>query len=161
MEVFFENNRIKRTFLKKKDYWYSEVKYELDSIHSKRIAYGGKFVSKYYIFKDHVVFNYDDFLFYTDLVNNKIYYFTRINNFKIENYIYVKIEDLINKFEYNTIEYNIYFDKLYEKGSQYTSGGKYIDGVTEITSYNKDLDIFYLMDIDLYSYLDGRKFIYE
>lgn len=161
LEVFFDSNTIKRTFIKKKNYWYSNVKYEDNSIPGTGVAYGGKFESEYYIFKDHIVFNYDHFLFYVDLVTNKIYYFTRIKNFNIHNYIYVNIEDLMSHNEYNIVEYNVYYDRLYERTIYYGAGGKLIDDGTEISSYDKDLNIFFLLDVDLYSYLAGRKFIYD
>ncbi|NMH25090.1 hypothetical protein [Flavobacterium solisilvae] len=152
LEVMYNDFKIKRTFLKKENYWYSKFKYEEPSFPKLKVAYGGIHELHYYIFEDHVVYKDDAYLVYVDLINNKMYLFDEL---QIEDYKYVTLKDLQTK-EYDVVDYYVNFDTLYERDRGYDSKGNLLEEVINNHSNAPLLDIFFWMDEDIY-YLGATK----
>lgn len=157
LEVLYTDFKIKRTFIKKENYWYSKFKYEQPAYPQLKVAYGGIHELHYYIFEDHIVYKDDYFILYVDLIEKKQYIFFGL---QMEDYKYVALKDLQIK-EYYVVDYYVNFDTLYERHKYYDREGTLLEEVINNHSNEPLLDIFFWMDKDIY-YLGANKVpIYE
>lgn len=158
LEVFFDVNRIKRTFIKKKDHWYSSYKYETVKVPLTRLTYGDKFEYEYFIFKDYIISKEDYHFTYTDLKNSEC---------SIYNYVSTENLDL-SQLDLNTIQNKLsciksfysYDNRFFMKRNNYNKG-IFSSVTTEEWDYPTDLDIFYWMNLDIYYPGAGKKPIYD
>lgn len=157
LEVLYYNNRIRRTFIKRENYWYSKFKYEEPSIPEYKAAYGGVHEIQYFIFYDHIVYKDDAYLVYVDLMDKKKYFFDEL---QIENFQNVKLESLIKK-DYRVIDYYVSFDTLYQRDRDYFGSGILKEEVINNLSTTPLLDIFFWMDEDIYNLGSTKKPIYD
>jgi hypothetical protein len=156
MEVFFENNRIKRTFIKKEGYWYSNYKYKTVEVPGYGLTYGKKFEIEYYIYKDHLVYKKDGFIFYIDLIKEELYLF---KGYKGE-YKNVKIDDIKDKL-WKIIDYYTEDDILFERNKHYNNGVFDEEIVSGLYDYPPNINIFYWLDLEIYYPGAGVEPVYD
>jgi hypothetical protein len=158
MEVFFDVNKIKRTFIKKKNHWYSSYKYETVKVPLTRLTYGDKFEYEYFIFKDYVISKEDYFFIYTDLKNSEcsIYNYVSTENLDLSQLDLNTIQDKLSCIE----SFYSSNDRLFIKRKNYNKG--IFSSVTiDERGFSSDLDIFYWMNLEIYYPGVGKKPIYD
>jgi hypothetical protein len=156
MEVIFDVFTIKRTFIKKEGYWYSNYKYKTVPVPGYGLTYGKKFEIEYYIYKNHLVYKKDGFIFYIDLIKEELYLF---KGYKGE-YKNVKIDDIKDKL-WIIIDYYTEDGVLFERNKYYNNGVFSQETTTENSYFPAYLDIFYWLDFEVYYPGAGVEPIYD
>jgi hypothetical protein len=157
MEVFFENNRIKRTFIKKEGYWYSNYKYKTVQVPGYGYTYGKKFEIEYYIFKDHLVYKKEGFLKYVSFTKQEMLIY---DNYKSNNYKDVKTEELKDKL-WIIRDYYTEDDILFERNKHYNNGVFDEEIVSGLYDYPPNINIFYWLDLEIYYPGAGVEPVYD
>ena len=162
LEVIYAYNKVKRTFIKKDGYWYSKYKYKTVPVLGYAVKYGENFEVEYYIFENYIVYLKEDFYYYVDLNEKLIFYSTELiyKNRKLN----LKNLDLeqIKKYDYKRKEYYTENETLICKRNSFVNGVKNEDGERiEETNHFADLDIFFWLDIEIYSPGAGVEPIYD
>lgn len=157
MEVFFNGNKIKRTFIKKEDYWYSKYKYITINEPGFAVDYGDIFEFEYLIYKDFIITKQDVFIVYKDLIKKNMSFYECYEDVDIKKIDLSKMQNkLVLIHDYYTMNGNLFRrDKNYQNG-KFT--GEVIEN--EPRAY-ADLDFFYMMDFENYRPSTGRKSIYD
>jgi len=157
MEVFFDGNRIKRTFIKEENYWLSKYKYETVKEPFFATIYGQKFEYDYFIYNDHIISKQDFFVIDADLIQKKISYYQCYDDMDIKVMDLSKIHDKL----WGIRDFYTMYGDLYSR-TKYFENGKFMDeGVDNDSSLYADLDFFFLIDFEIYQRSSGIKRIYD
>jgi hypothetical protein len=164
LEVIYAYNKVKRTYIKKDGYWYSKYKYKTVPVTGYAVKYGENYEVEYYIFEDYIVYLKDNIYRYVDLNEKKLYTNADlIYKYKVLN-LNLKELDLegITKHYYYVDEYYTEDEALINKSTSFTDRIKNEDGVRiERTNHYPNLDIFFWLDLEIYSPHAGVEPIYD
>ena len=162
LEVIYNYKKVKRTYLKKEGFWYSKYKYKTVPVPGYAVKYGENYEVEYYIYENYIVYYEDPAYCYVDLNEKKLYYNSKLK-FRNPN---LKLKELdlegITKHYYRIVEYYTEDGTLINKRTSYTDGVKNEDGERiEETNHFADLDIFFWLDLDIYSPAAGVEPVYD
>jgi hypothetical protein len=153
MEVFFDFNKIKRTFIKKDGYWYSKYKFETVDVPFFADAFGDKFEFEYYIYPTHIILTNYEFVNYVDLDKEEISVYDDV---KIKDFNKPAKEKLWIKTSFFNSDGHLYENSKYYKHGNFEGDSSNYKG-----KYDADIDFFYLLDLEIYSPGPGIKPIYD
>lgn len=157
MEVFFDFNKIKRTFIKKDGYWYSKYKFEMFDMPIIKDKPGVIHECEYYIYPTHIIFTSYEFIIFIDLNKEEIKVYDGIENNDIKNLDFNKFQDKL----YYVSSFYMLDSVLYERVQKYRNSNFTGENTRDHGDYYVDLDFFYLLDIENYSHNPGIKPIYD
>ncbi len=157
MEVFFDFNKIKRTFIKKDGYWYSKYKFETVDVPFFADAFGDKFEIEYYIYPTYIIYTNNPLILYVDLNKEEVSVYVDV---EIKKFNIIDLKENKKKL-FSTSSYYISDSFLYEKIRWYDDGNLGGETTYDQGKYDADIDFFYLLDLEIYSPGPGIKPIYD